>query len=351
MLQVFIITWFGQIISLVGSGLTGFTLGLWVYQRTGSATQFALISFFATLPGIILSPIAGALIDRWERRWTMIISDCTAGLATLFIVLLLYANQLNIWQIYAAMCVISICTAFQYPAYSAAVTLLVPKQHLGRASGMVQIGEGLAQIGSPALAVILVSIIKIEGVLLIDFASYLFALATLLTIKFPQPNTSSEGYLSKGSLKSEAAYGWTYIVSRPSLLGLLVFFAGSNFLVGTVSVLITPMLLAFVSSTTLGLVLSIAGSGMLVGSIVMSVWGGPKQCILGVLGFSFLQGVCVICAGLRPDISLIAAAGFGGFFCSPLINGCSQAIWQRKVPPDLQGRVLVIGRNSVMTND
>lgn len=348
-LIVFIISWFGQIISLVGSGITGFALGVWIYEKTGSTTQLALISLFSTLPGIILSPIIGVLIDRWQLRWTMILSNCVAAAVTLCLALLFFADKLNIWYIYFGVYIISICSAFQNLAYTVATTLLVPKQHLGRASGMVQIGEASARLFSPALAGVLVLSFKIQGVLIMDFISYLFATATLLIVRFPTTkitteNTESNDNDSKASLLSEAFDGWNYIMARPGLVGLLLFFAIGNFVLGMASILITPMLLAFTSAAVLGNVLSIGGSGMLVGTIVMSVWGGPKSRMYGMFYFGLLQGIFIIFIGLRPLIPLITLACFSVFFTIPIINGCSQAIWQTKVPKEMQGRVFATRR-------
>jgi MFS transporter, DHA3 family, macrolide efflux protein len=343
-LRAFLITWFGQLISLIGSGLTGFAYGVWVYQETGSTTLLALISLFTTLPGIVVSPIVGVLVDRWERRWTMIVSNSVAAGVTLLMALLFLANSLDVWHIYIGMSVISVCSALQYIAYTAATTLLVPKQHLARASGMVQIGEASARIFSPVLAGILVSAVKLQGVLLIDFTSYLVAVATLLIIEFPKPKATTEENSEKNSLLREAFYGWNYVVERPGLMGLLGFFAIGNFVLAMASVLITPMILAFASPAVLGNVLSLGGSGMLIGSVLMSVWGGPKYRMLGMFYFGLLQGICVIIIGLRPSIPLITVGTFGVFFTVPIIAGCSQAIWQTKVPPEVQGRVFAVRR-------
>ena len=98
-LRVFIIVFFGQFISLIGSGVTSFALDLWIYQKTGSVTQFALVALFTTLPPILVSPIAGAFVDRWDKRRTMILSDCSAGLATFFIAVLFVTSRLQVWQI------------------------------------------------------------------------------------------------------------------------------------------------------------------------------------------------------------------------------------------------------------
>src|SRR6476661_5342709 len=285
-MRVFMLIWLGQLISLIGSGLTGFALGVWVYQRTGSVTQFALISLSTTLPFIAISPLAGVLVDRWNRRWLMILSDFGAALSTLAIALLLTTGRLETWHIYLATAVSSTFSAFQWPAYTATTTLLVPKQHLGRASGMTQMGQALAQLISPVLAGILLGIIQLQGIILLDFATFLFALVSLLLVRFPNAKTTPAREAGKGSLLHSAAYGWTYITARPGLLGLLIFFSASNFLVGVVEVLTTPLVLSFASPAVLGTILSIGGTGMLVGSLVISTWGGPQRHINNVFCFT-----------------------------------------------------------------
>jgi DHA3 family macrolide efflux protein-like MFS transporter len=342
--RVFLLIWFGQLISLVGSGLTGFALGVWVYQRTGSVTQFSLILLFTALPGIIFSPIAGALVDRWDRRWAMILSDTGAGVCTLMIALLLMANHLEVWHIYIIMTLSSTFSAFQWPAYSAATTLLVPKEHMGRASGMVQMGEAVAQIASPTLAGVMMGYIGVGGVILIDFATFIFALLTLYFVRIPAAPTTDEGAESKGSLLREAAYGWQYIVKRPGLLGLLMLFAITNFTGGIVEVLFTPLVLSFATAAILGMILSVGGLGFLTGSLTMSVWGGPKIRVNGIFMFLLVQSVVLFMAGLPTSVPILAIAAFLFFFGHPIINGCSQAIWQVKTAPDVQGRVFAVRR-------
>jgi MFS family permease len=343
-LWVFFLIWLGQLVSLIGSGLTNFALGVWVYQKTGNTTQFALISLFTMLPSIVISPLAGALVDRWNRRWAMIVSDAGAGMSTLAIVLLLFANHLEVWHIYLAVAASSIFRAFQWPAYAAATTLLVPKQHYGRASGMVQGAEAASRLISPVLAGVLVVTIQLQGVILIDCLTFLFALVTQLLVRFPKAKITTEDQASKGSLLHEATYGWTYITALPGLFGLLIFFAVSNFLLGIVEVLVTPLVLTFASATVLGIVLSIGGSGMLVGGVMMSIWGGPKKRIYGVLGFMLLDGLCILLAGLQPSVPVFFATAFVYFFGVSIIIGSDQAIWQSKVPPAVQGRVFAVRR-------
>lgn len=340
---VFGIIWFGQLISLVGTTLTDFALGVWVFQQTGSVTQFAFITVTTLLPGILISPIAGTLVDRWDRRWAMILSDSGAVLCTLAIFLLFLSNRLEIWHIYLLTAITSLFNAFQWPAYMASVTLLVPKKHLGRASGMTQLSEAVAQIVSPVLGGFLLITIQIWGVILIDFITFLFALLTLLCVRIPRPE-SSEKKSGEGSLLSEVAYSWHYLTHRHGLLGLLGFYLVIEFTLGTVVTLVTPLILSFASPAVLGTILSVAGLGMLFGTILMAVWGGPQQRVTGILGFTLIQGIILFAGGLRPDVFLIGGAAFLFLFVNPIVVGCDQVIWQRKVAPDVQGRVLAIHR-------
>ena len=343
-MRVFSVIWFGQLVSTLGSGLTAFALGVWIYQKTGSTTLFALNLLAYALPNLIVAPFTGALVDRMDRRWMMILSDTGAGLSTLSVALLFFTGRLEVWQIYIATAANAAFSTIQWPAYSAATTLLVPKAQLGRASGMVQIGEAASQLISPAVAGALLVRSGLQGVVLVDFATYLFAVFTMLLIRIPAPEISPEGREGRGSLLKEAMYGWKYITARSGLFGLLLVFAATNFLSGLTSPLIAPMVLDMASPEVLGYLASTVGVGMLVGTLVMSVWGGPKRRIHGVLGFLMLAGLFTALLGLRPSISLMAVAGFGLMFTMPIINGSSQAIWQSKVAPDLQGRVFSVRR-------
>jgi MFS family permease len=343
-LKEFLTIWVGQFVSLVGSGLTGFALDLWIYQQTGSVTQFALIALFNTVPPILVAPIAGIMVDRWDRRWTLILSDFGAGIATLFIALqIFFTSELHIWQICIAITVIATCGTFQRLASTVATALLVPEKHLGRASGLIQIGESFSDLFVPALAGILILSIQLKGILLIDFGTYLVSLASLLIVKFPKSHAKpAEDRPGIASLIQDAIYGWKYIRSYPGLLGLLLYFVACNFTIGIIGILLIPMLLSFTSSATAGLILTFGGIGTLIGSVLMGVWGGPKRRIYGTLGFGILLGICIIVGGLRPSVPLVTAAAFGGLFCFPLIAGCSQVLLLSKVAHEVQGRVFAL---------
>lgn len=343
-MRVFSIVWFGQLVSTLGSGLTGFALGVWVYQETGSVTLFAMNLLAYAIPNLLISPLAGALVDRWDRRLIMIMSDSGAGLSTLAVALLWMSGQLEVWHIYLATAVNSAFSAFQWPAYSAATSLLVPKKHLGRAGGMVQIGEAISQLISPAMAGALFVSSGLWGIVLIDFATYLFAILTLSFVRFPRPEQTVEGAEGKGRILKEVSYGWRYIIARPGLLGLLGVFAATNFLTGMMSPLLPPLLLKMTTPDVMGYLSSIVGIGMLVGTLLMSAWGGPKRRVHGVLGYLAASGLFIALLGARPSLTLMAVGGFGMLFVLPIINGSSQAIWQSKVAPDVQGRVFAVRR-------
>ncbi len=341
-IRVFILVWLGQLVSLTGSGLTEFALGVWVYQRTGSTTQFALTVFFLALPRISLSPLAGALADRWDRRRVMMLSDSGAALCTLTIALLLAADRLQVWHLYLLAAASSTFRTFQGPAYTAATTLLIPKQHYGRASGLVQVGQSIASLVSPGLAGFLVVAVGLAGVVLIDLATFLFAVFTLLIVRFPQAETSPEAVAVRGSLLREAAFGWTYLTRRPGLLGLLIIYAATSFLGITTEVLLTPYVLSFTTPDVLGLVVSATGAGLLVGGLVMSVWGGPQRRVHGIFGFEALVSVCTVLIGLWTSGEPIAVAAGLYFVFIALSDGSSHALWQSKVQPDVQGRVFAL---------
>jgi MFS family permease len=335
--RVFVLVWIGQLVSLTGSGLTGFILGIWAYQRTGSVQVFALTALAGTLPTLLLSPLAGVLVDRRDRRLVMLLSDIGSAAVTLAIALLFFAGSLELWQIYAATALNAACRAFHWPAYSAATTLLVPKEQLGRANGLVQMSQALGQIIAPALAGALLQLSSLGVILAIDLATFLAAVVTLLLVRFPPPPAAQSP--ARPALLREATAGWRYIAGSPGLLALLGLFAASNLIIGVVSILMPPLVLSFTSAAAFGSILSVAGLGMLAGSLAMSAWGGPGRRVPTMLGCMLIGSLSVIFAGLLPQVAVFAVAIFCFAFTIPIVNGSNQAIWQARVAPELQGRV------------
>ena len=340
--RTFLTVWLGQLVSIIGSGMTDFALGLYVYQRTQSVTQFALILLCRVLPVILLSPLAGALVDRWSKRTVMLCSDMVAALFTSALAALFISNQLQIWHIYLGVMAVSAAGVFQVPAYLTATTALIPGKHLSRASGMVQVAQACAEIVSPLLAGVLMVAIQVQGVLLIDAASFGFPVLTLLIVRFPSTVEPARAEHSAAPLKGQISEGLNYIRRRRALITLLAFFAVVSLEGGMISALIQPLALAFTSPAGLGVILTAGGSGLMLGGIILSAWGGPAKRINGVLGFLSLFGVGIILIGLRPSALLAGIGAFCAHFCIPFVNGCNQAIWQGSVPLALQGRVFAV---------
>lgn len=343
----FSVIWFGQLVSLTGSGMTVFALTLWAWQATGSATALALMSFFFMGPTVLVSPIAGALVDRLSRKFVMVLTDAVSGLATLAVLLLYLSGALQIWHLYLVAAVVGAFQAFQWPAYSATISVMVDKKHYGRANGMMSLAEAASAIAAPLLAGMLIGFIGIAGVMTIDLITFLFAIATLVLVHIPQPPKITTAPTGDGSLLQESLYGFRYILQRPSLLGLQLTLMATNLLAAFAFGVLSPMILARTenSAQILGTVLSISGIGGVVGGVAMSLWGGPKRRVHGLLGGLALESLLgTLLLGLGRSLPLWAVAAFFTAFFMPIINGSNQAIWQSKVPPDVQGRVFAVRR-------
>ncbi|WP_246938507.1 MFS transporter [Bacillus pinisoli] len=340
--KTFLVIWFGQLASVIGSGLTGFALGVWVFQETGSVTLFSLIVMSSVLPGVLASPIAGYVVDKWKRKNVMILADCVAGFSTLLIFVLLLSNQLEIWHIFLSTALGSFSSAFQMPAYQSTIALLVPKENLSRANGMVQMADSLSMIIAPLAAGFLLGIIGLQGVILVDFITFIIAITTLVFVRFPE--LKKEENQEKAPFLKEAMLGWDYIQKRPALLGLLLYFAFANFLLGYVNVLMQPLILTIGDERALGIAISVTGGGMLLGGIIMSVWKGMQDQVKQFILFGFLSAIGLSISGFVSSVYVITIGMFLTMSLIPFGNAASQSIWQRKVKPNVQGRVFALRR-------
>jgi MFS family permease len=340
-MRTFFVVWIGQLISVVGSNLTGFGLAIWMYLETDSVTLLALIMLASTLPGILMGPLAGALIDRWDRRKVMLAGDTTAGIATLAVVLLFFTDQLELSHIFLMATIGSVANSFQEPAYSASVPLLVPKKHLGRANGLVQMGQAIGTLVAPVLAGVLIATTGLWGVLLVDVATFAVAVTTLALVRIPRPAATPS---TTEALWGQVVAGWRWLRARRGLFGFLLVAAGVNFLLGFMSVLFIPLYLSFTNEVVLGTAMSVWGAGMLVGSLVMGAWGGPERRIRGMVVGIALGGLLVAAMGLDDSVFLVTGAAFVLMVTVAIVNGTSQTLWQLKVPLELQGRTFSVRR-------
>lgn len=343
--RLLITVWLGQLISLIGSSLTGFVLGVWTYQNTGSVTQFALIYLASTLPAVLVAPFAGVLADRHDRRRLMLISDTGAATGTAVLAVLVASDSLQVWHIWLATALTAACNVVHQVSYQAMTPALVGKKHLGRFNGLMQISRAV-QIAAPVLAGALWVTIGIGGVMLIDLATFAVAAMTLLLVPLAKHVTHPVGGPAgaRRSVLREAAAGWQYLRHRSGLLSLVLLFGGFNFLFGIAGVLVQPLILSFATPDTLGVLMFAGGSGLFLGSIVMGAWGGPVRRIYAVFGGLTLGGVALIGHSLAPSAWLIGVVAPLFLFTLPVLNSSAMTIFQTKTAPSVLGRVLATVR-------
>jgi len=338
----FFVVWIGQIVSVLASAMSQFGLTLWMYQQTQSATAMGLMQVFFIVPFLILSPIAGVMVDRYNRKLMMMLSDLTAVSATFGIFLLYSTGNLQFWHLYVAAALNGIGNTFQWPAYSSAISTMVPKEQLGRANGLMSLMEAGPGVLAPALAGALMPLVGLTGLLFFDFLTFFVAIASLLVVIVPQPQRSAEGAAADaGGLLQQAVFGFKYIFARPSLLGLQMVFFFGNLFSGIAFTVLAPMILARTAQNSIifGTVESMLAAGGIAGGVVMSVWGGFKRRVHGVLLGWMITSVGTLLLGVGQGLTIWIPAAILAMLVSPLINGSNQAIWQSKVAPDLQGRV------------
>lgn len=341
----FFTIWTGQQLSLLGSHAAQFALVWWLTTTTGSATVLATATTVALIPQIILGPLAGAYIDRWNRRLVMLFADSFIALVSLWLAYMFWSGAMQVWHVYVVMLARSLGDAFQWPAMAASTTLMVPGKHLTRIAGMNQTIKGLLIIAGSPLGALLLSILPLHGVMLFDLGTALFAIVPLLFIAIPQP-VQLEPEKAKQSVWTDLGQGFRYLRGWKGamvlIIGALIFKIAL-----TPAFSLIPLLVRShfgLGATKLALLESSAGIGILVGGIVLSLWGGFKRKIytllMGIIGVGFGVGA----AGLLPAHMFYAAIPsflFVGLMI-PMTDGPITAIFQSCVAPGMQGRVFAL---------
>ncbi|GAA3015693.1 amino acid adenylation domain-containing protein [Streptosporangium longisporum] len=329
----------GQLVSLTGSALTEFAVPIWIYTVTGSVAHFGLIALLALVPGIVVAPLAGAVVDRYDRRRVMIAGDLASGLAQAVMLALLLTDRLTVGPLYGLIAVVSVSVTFQRLAYQAAIPQLVPKRYLGHANGIVQLAVGTAQFLVPLIAVAMLAAIGLEGILTLQVAAYLFAVVVVLVVKFP----TTLGLHRRESISAEIVNGFRFSLGDRGFRAMLFFFAAVNLFLAPMFVMISPLVLSFAPLQAAGAIAVAAGAGTVAGGVTMSLWGGPtRRRLRGVIATIPLLALSGILIGLRPNLWLIGAGAFGLSFALSLVNGMIMTIIQVKVPHRFQGRVIAV---------
>ncbi|GAA1043006.1 hypothetical protein GCM10009557_70340 [Virgisporangium ochraceum] len=330
-----------QFVSLLGSGMTSFALGVWMFQKTGSVTLLGLIAACALAPGIVVSPFAGAVDDRADRRKVMLLGDLGAGVGTLVLAALIWSGDLRPWHLFVVLSWSSVCSAFQRPAYLSAVPQLIPKRYLARANGFAMSLDAGSQVLAPLLAGALVVTIGLAGVILVDVVTFSVSVLVLLLLRFP----NALPWRRRESIRAEIAGGFRYITARHGIMALLVQAAACNVLLAMLGVLVTPLVLRTIDDPgALGFVMAAGGVGVLAGGLAMAVWGGPAKLMHGILGYALAGGVFIAVLGLGSGVPLMAAGMFGFWATLAVSNACYTVLIQVKVPHHLHGRVFAINQ-------
>ncbi|MDO9120772.1 MAG: MFS transporter, partial [Anaerolineaceae bacterium] len=211
-MKKFVPIWSAQLFSLLGSSLVQFALIWWITQQTGSATYLAMATLVAVLPEVLLSPFAGALVDRLNRRYVMIAADVAIALLTLSLAILFAFDMVQIWHVFVVMFLRSIGSVFHWPAMQASTSLMVPEKHLARVAGINQALRGSLSIIAPPLGALLMSVLKFYQVIAVDVITAIIAITPLLFIRIPQPVRADAGVtLTPKVLLKDVAEGFRYM--------------------------------------------------------------------------------------------------------------------------------------------
>ncbi len=333
----FLIIWFGQLISGIGSGLTAFALGVYAFNRTHSATIYSLIILFAFLPSYLLKPIGGTLADRFDRRLMMMLGDLGSALGLLFILLMFLSGMNDLWVIYTGTALSSVFVALQNPAYKASVTDLLDEEDYAKASGLVQLTESVKYLISPIVAGFLMYYFRIEVVLVVDIATFALAICTVLAVK--KTMVQAKAKEADDSFWSEFKKGFRYTFAQKELVILLSVVSLVTFFIGFIQSLFGPLILPFADAKTLGVSQTIAATGMLFSSFFIGMFHNSKN-QAKILAVSLaVAGIFYALFGTSTNIILVTAYGFLFFAALPFVNTSIEVLIRKRVDNEVQGRV------------
>ncbi|MFI8007915.1 amino acid adenylation domain-containing protein [Streptomyces sp. NPDC086010] len=326
----------GQFMSMLGSSLSMFALGVWAYQRTGRVLDLALVTMLATLPALLVTPIGGTVADRVDRRRVMLAADGTSGLAMAALAVLLATGRTSLAGVCLIVTVTSIATAFHRPAYLAATAQLVPKPYLPQANALVGLGLGFATVVGPLLGGVLVAFAGVAGVVGVGVGAVAAGLASLLAVRFPDRMFPRQ----RESFGRALTGGWRFILRRGPLLLLIAFAAVLNLFASVVFVAVQPLVLAFAGTAQLGLVMTVGGLGGVTGALAMVPWGGSRRRAIGMIGATLGVGAGTVLMGLHASLPVVAAGLAVRMAAMAVMNAHWLSIIQVKVGQELQGRVM-----------
>ena len=351
----FFTIWGGQAFSLLGSSLVGFALIWWMTLTTGSATVLATAAMLEFLPRVFIGPLAGTLVDRWNRRMVMLVADTITALATAVLIYLVWAGTLQIWHIYLLMLVRSTAGSFHMPAMLASTSLMVPEEQLTRVQGLNQLMQGVINIAAPLTGALLIEFLPLHSVLAVDLVTAALAILPLIFISIPQPKVDDSQAQDKTTVWVDMRSGFRYVWGWAGLRNI-IFLAVLINLISVPAITLMPLL---VKDEFSGGALQIASMqsalavGFLIGGLLLSLWGGFRRKILTANLAMFGTALGLLLVGISPNVAFqLALTGiFIVGMMNVLLNGPAFALLQTVVEANIQGRVmsLVMSLTSVMT--
>jgi MFS family permease len=330
--------WGPQTLSVTARGLTTFALGVWVFEKTHSATLYTLLSVCALLPGLLATPFLGVLTDRLGPRRSLLLADGVGVLVGGAVALAFVFGLASPPLLYLLLTVDALAIAMHWPAYTALVTLVAPEDQLPRAAALMQLGYAGQGVLAPMLGGLLLNVVGVNGLVAVDVGTTLLALAAVFRLSVSWTPAVRGDTVWR---EVRAAVG---IIRDRGLLGLAGYILATYLPGGLVLALATPLVLTLAPPSTLGVVLSIMGAGMLVGSVVASALARPEGGIRRLLAYDSLLAAAMLFAGVARTPVLIAVLGFVFLFGLGGLMAEEQAIWQLRVPVEAQGRVFAIRR-------
>ena len=334
-MKKFLLLWIGELISSIGGGLTSFGLGVYVFQKTGSAAGMALVTLLGFLPTLLFTVPAGVLADRYDRRVLMMIGDGCSGLGILYIFLCMLHGEANLVQICIGVFVSAIFSSLLDPSYRATITDLLSKEEFSKASGLVSLAGSARYLFSPVIAGLLLAYHDISLLLLIDVSTFFVTITTTFIVR---RGIKAKQSTEKQSFLESMKEGWRAIHIEKGVFVLVLCSSLITLFLGTLQILVEPMILSFSDSKVLGIVETLCASGMLVSGILLGGFGIKKE-YGKVLQFSFfMAGIFMIGMSIFENLVSISIFGFFFFATLPFCNNCMDYLCRTNIPDALQGR-------------
>ncbi len=342
-IRSYLLLWFTQLVSGLGSAMTAYALVIWSYTQSGLALQTALLMVCSYAPYVLCSVFAGALSDRWNKKTTMLVCDTLAACSTLIVLILLKSGHLRILHLYIVNAISGLMNTVQQPASEVATTALLPKAFYQKVGGLRYLSNSLNSILTPILTTAVMGIWGIDAVFTIDLVSFVLAFFVLLFF-IPIPKIEAEQ--KRESVLKSTAEGIRWLKKNRGILHLMLFLAAINLVASMYNAAFPAMVLSKASETAMGVVNTVIGITMLAGSLLASAVKAPKSRVKAVW-YCLMLSMCTenFFLAFGKHVWTWSLGAVLGWIAIPLMNANLDAVNRLHIPIEMQGRVFA-ARNS-----